>query len=206
MLTKLDKSQSKQSKKQENITQSEYRWTANTNLAPTGQKHTDPVWTRNVAYEDGEWWWKSPSTGTRARITKLNAKNARRMYVGGVYIPQTHPLWKAGRYASWEQPHSHIQLNAIKEGYVYLITNPAWDGWVKCGRAVDAVDRCRSYNTSSPYRDYKLTFKVYTNDHHVAEAKAHIELKKAANETRGEWFKVGVTQAKRILKSILKGN
>ena len=30
--------------------------------------------------------------------------------------------------------------NKTKEGYVYIITNPAWKGWVKIGMAVDAED------------------------------------------------------------------
>jgi hypothetical protein len=53
--------------------------------------------------------------------------------------------------------------------------------------AVDAQDRLKQYQTSSPYRDYELV-KVYkTKDRRQAEAEAHAELEKHY-ERRGEWF------------------
>jgi hypothetical protein len=174
----------------------------NSKSVQTGRKHTDPVWKTNVVYEDGEWWWYSPSTGSRARVTMLNRKNAKRMYVAGNYIPQTHPLWKSGKYESWEHAHNHIQLNAVKEGYVYLITNPAWTGWVKCGKAVDAEDRLRSYNTSAPHRDYKIGFSVFSKNRHAAESRAHRLLKKAARAAKNEWFKIAIRDAKNLLQSV----
>ncbi len=44
----------------------------------------------------------------------------------------------------------------VTEGYVYMITNPAWPGWYKIGTALDAESRCRQYNTGTPYRDYEV--------------------------------------------------
>ena len=37
------------------------------------------------------------------------------------------------------------QYNKQKDGYVYIISNPAWEGWYKVGMAVDSQDRCGSY-------------------------------------------------------------
>ena len=92
-------------------------------------------------------------------------------------------------------------------GYVYAITNPAWDGWVKIGMAVDAVDRCNSYNTSSPLRDYKLVHYVKADNRADAEKKAHLL---AASVTahpwnkvdNGEWFKLTEEQAIEVLEGI----
>ena len=92
-------------------------------------------------------------------------------------------------------------------GHVYIITNPAWKDWVKIGMAIDAVDRCNSYNTSSPLRDYKLIYAVQTNNRYKAEKKAHLL---AATKTthpwnkhdNGEWFKLTEEQAVEILKEI----
>jgi len=39
---------------------------------------------------------------------------------------------------------------------VYVLVNPAFPGWCKIGMAVDAEDRLKQYQTSSPYRDYEL--------------------------------------------------
>ena len=66
-----------------------------------------------------------------------------------------------------------------KEGEVYVITNKAWDGWVKIGMAVDAEDRLNSYQTSSPHRDYILIHKEFFSDRRRAEAQAHIEGRKS---------------------------
>jgi hypothetical protein len=90
-----------------------------------------------------------------------------------------------------------------EDGDVYLISNPAWDGWLKCGMAVDASDRCKSYNTGTPWRDYEVVFKKYTEDRHKAEKKAHALLKEHAEKVSGEWFKINHRAAKSLLSSIL---
>ena len=73
------------------------------------------------------------------------------MWVNGKYVPKAHPLWKAGRYKSFDDAaFSGLQnYTRSKEGQVYIITNSAWPEWVKIGMAVDAEDRCNGYQTSS---------------------------------------------------------
>jgi hypothetical protein len=112
-----------------------------------------------------------------------------RMYVDGKYIPKTHPLHKPGRYKGFtDAAFSSLQNYAeAKEGQVYIIFNPSFPSWCKVGMAVDAEDRLKQYQTSSPYRDYKL-IKVYnTPDRRIAESEAHILLEKHFSR-RGEWF------------------
>jgi len=130
--------------------------------------------------------------------------NKTQMYVNGKYISKTHPLYKAGRYKTFSDAafDGTYKLDSIKEGYVYAITNPAWSEWVKIGMAVDADDRCNGYQTSSPFRDYKLEHTVVTNNRRKAEAKAHIAASKIAEEQRGEWFKISIEQAKDILNKL----
>jgi len=48
--------------------------------------------------------------------------------------------------------------------------------------AIDAEDRCKQYQTSSPFRDYKLCYSKHFNDRKKAEAKAHSVLKKYAED------------------------
>ena len=49
-------------------------------------------------------------------------------------------------------------FDKISHGEVYIITNPAWEGWIKIGMAVESKDRLKGYQTSSPLRDYKLRY------------------------------------------------
>ena len=89
-----------------------------------------------------------------------------------------------------------------KEGEVYAIANPAWDGWIKIGMAVDAEDRLNSYQTSSPLRDYVLLHRSSFNDRRRAEAKAHKKAEAIAEERKGEWFKMSSFEATKIIMAI----
>ncbi len=81
-------------------------------------------------------------------------------------------------------------FNKIKDGYVYIISNPAWRGWYKVGMAVSAEDRCKGFQTSSPLRDYLLEYKIYSKDKRKAEDLAHKQLTKLTTHVSGEWFKL----------------
>jgi hypothetical protein len=135
---------------------------------------------------------------------RRNAKhNPNRMFVNGKYIPQSHPLHKPGKYKSFgDAAFSALEKDKkVKEGYVYVITNPAWPEWVKIGMAIDAEDRLNGYQTSSPMRDYKLVHAIATPDRARAERVAH---KAAAmcGERQGEWFKIANEEAVTILQHI----
>ena len=145
--------------------------------------------------------WRTCKTCFSKNYTK---RNTTRMWVNGKYIPKSHPLHKPGRYKTFSDAafDGTYKLDSIKEGYVYAITNPAWPEWVKIGMAVDANDRCNGYQTSSPFRDYKVEHVVVTNNRRAAEAEAHKVAAKIAKEVRGEWFKLDIEQAKIILNNI----
>jgi len=133
---------------------------------------------------------------------KRNIKsNAKRMYVNGKYIEETHPLHKPGRYKTFNDAAfaGTYKLDTIKEGYVYAITNPAWPGWVKIGMAIDADDRCNGYQTSSPFRDYVLEHMIVTKNRRKTEAEAHKAASKLSTSSNGEWFELGVEEAKKVL-------
>src|SRR5210317_1642955 len=97
------------------------------------------------------------------------------MYVNGKYIPRSHPLYKPGRYKTFEDAafSSLSKYTTSSEGQVYVITNKAWRGWVKIGMAIDAEDRCNQYQTSSPHRDYELKYCKSFLNRRIAESKAH---------------------------------
>lgn len=131
--------------------------------------------------------------------------NKKRMYVNGVNIPMSHPLFKSGRYKSFEDAaflSLQEQGSGSTEGYVYVITNKAWPGWVKIGMAVDAEDRLNGYQTSSPHRDYKLEHFVKTNDRRASESEAHTKALRLSANFNNEWFEITVEQAKHILDNL----
>lgn len=98
--------------------------------------------------------------------------------------------------------YSIKSYSKIKDGYVYAITNPAWEGWVKIGMAVDTEDRCNAYQTSSPFRDYKVEVSVPVTDRRKAEGEAHKKAKELASEYAGEWFKISVEKTKEIIQEL----
>jgi len=132
--------------------------------------------------------------------------NPKRMYVNGKYIAKSHPLYKPGRYKSFnDAAFSGLQnYNTTKSGYVYVITNAAWPEWVKVGMAIDADDRLNGYQTSSPFRDYELQYSVYCKDRRKLERKAHKAVGSISSDRNNEWFKASVEDAVDCITGIIK--
>jgi hypothetical protein len=93
-------------------------------------------------------------------------------------------------------------FDKVSYGEVYIITNPAWKGWIKIGMAIEAEDRLKGYQTSSPLRDFKLKFKKYFDNKRIAEQQAHSLCAKKAIKRKGEWFKVDLKIAKDIINNM----
>tara|TARA_R100001082_G_scaffold71639_1_gene40924 strand:+ start:4276 stop:4788 length:513 start_codon:yes stop_codon:yes gene_type:complete len=94
------------------------------------------------------------------------------------------------------------EYNKAKDGYVYIISNPAWKGWYKVGMAIDAEDRLKSYQTSSPRRDYKLEYCRYFLDRRQAEEETHSRLDSLSIDRNGEWFKVNLISIQKTIGDI----
>lgn len=131
--------------------------------------------------------------------------NPLNMYVDGKYISRKHPLHKPGRYKTFGEPWSDVELKRrTKTGYVYVMYNPNFEGWFKVGCAVDAQDRLNSYQTSSPYRDYSLAHSEYFEDREAAEKLVHKLLKQHPQliEYYHEWFMIDPYQIVKIIKQV----
>jgi hypothetical protein len=150
-----------------------------TKSEPVGQIRINPATGKPMYYKD------NPETKKK--------ENAKQMYVNGKYVPKSHPLYKAGRYKGFEDA-AFSSLENFKDspqGQVYIVTNPAWEGWVKVGMAVDAEDRLKNYQTSSPYRDYSLVYAIDTPDRRYTERMMHDILNGMMTlEKQNEWFKI----------------
>jgi len=144
----------------------------------------------NCKFEDGEWWYYGNKDGSRRRLTGHRKKYLERMFVNGKYIPKSHPLWKAGRYKSLDDAWSHNKIESVDQGEVYIIVNDAWPEWVKVGKAVISEDRLKGYQTSSPFRDYRIVATLSTDNRHAKEREMHKVFAHFAQERKGEWFKI----------------
>lgn len=100
--------------------------------------------------------------------------------------------------------HFRDERPDIKEGYVYVVSNPAWPGYVKIGSAIDVGDRLRSFQTSDPFRSYELQGWRFFNDRLVAEYDIHRFLD--TYRVGGEWFKLDAERATFMLKAFDWGN
>ena len=164
------------------------------NCNTCGVKLTDTNWSLS---------WRSVNRTQCIKCSKNNntKSNPNRMYVNGKHVSVKHPLYKAGRFKTFEGA-AFAALEGYEkttEGYVYIINNPCWDGWLKIGMAVDAEDRCNSYQTSSPHRDYRLLYARRFKDRRKAEKKTIHKLKKVVKEHNGEWFKTDRNTAQEII-------
>ena len=180
-------------KPQDSTTNSTARLRVITKSETHGQTPINPATGKPMYYKD------NPET--------KKAENAKQMHVNGKYISKSHPLYKAGKYKGFEEAafSSLANYDTSPEGQVYIITNPAWDGWVKVGMAVDAKDRLNNYQTSSPYRDYNLVYTIDTPDRRWTERKMHDILNGMITlEKQNEWFKIEPEWVAGWLKEIVE--
>lgn len=93
--------------------------------------------------------------------------------------------------------------STLNPGYVYLIRNKAWYGWLKVGRTNNPKERLRAYQTASPMRDYRLICKQHHHNSLKAEMKVLSALKMQAVDSKGEWVKMPIAEAEKVFKEVL---
>jgi len=84
----------------------------------------------------------------------------------------------------------------LNDGYLYLITNSAWPGWIKIGTTKNIKSRLRTYQTGSPFRDYNIVYSVKHPAYLEAEKRIKKQMKYFASDIRNEWFKININIAK----------
>lgn len=136
----------------------------------------------------------------------VRKRDAQRMYVNGKEVSKKHPLHKAGRYKSLDDAWSHNTIESVSEGEVYIIVNDAWKDWVKVGKAVSSSDRLNGYQTSSPFRDYKVVATLTTDNRHTKEREMHKIFEHFAEERMGEWFKIDKVTAIKLFNYQVQEN
>lgn len=82
----------------------------------------------------------------------------------------------------------------IKDGFVYVISNPHFPGWVKIGSTFDLNSRLISYQSYCPYGMFRYEYYHYFSDRIYYEKECHRLLKEFIGN--GEWFNISPEKAK----------
>lgn len=88
----------------------------------------------------------------------------------------------------------------ITEGFVYIVSNPAWPDHVKIGSALDYEKRLNTYQTGDPHRSYTMVDVEWFANRREAENKLHHLL--LDRRTTGEWFEITLGEAVAALRSL----
>lgn len=83
----------------------------------------------------------------------------------------------------------------MKGGYLYIVTNDAFPGFVKVGCTEDLDARLRSYQTSDPKRGYKMVFNIPHPDCIPAEKRIREAMRHFALSQRNEWYEIPLHMA-----------
>ena len=84
----------------------------------------------------------------------------------------------------------------MESGYVYIISNSNFPGYYKVGITKDIKKRLNTYQTSSPYRNYKIEYYIQHPNYKQAEKDIHEMMKYFAIEKQKEWFMIDLNIAK----------
>ena len=81
-----------------------------------------------------------------------------------------------------------------KDGYIYVISNTNFPNFYKIGVTEDIKSRLRTYQTSSPLRNYKIEYYIHHPDCYNAEKDIHEQMKHFARSQKNEWFEINSLQ------------
>ena len=87
----------------------------------------------------------------------------------------------------------------LEEGFLYIIQNPIYPGWVKIGSTIDLNRRLQSYQTCDPFQSFEIVYSEYCTNRKDVEIKVHNML--AKHRGNGEWFKIDLKKAIKKIKS-----
>jgi len=82
-----------------------------------------------------------------------------------------------------------------KEGYVYIISNNNYPGFLKIGVTDNIESRLRTYQTASPHRNFRVEYYIFSKDCYAAETKIQEEMKPFALSRKKEWFEISLHMA-----------
>src|ERR1019366_8181483 len=88
-------------------------------------------------------------------------------------------------------------------GYVYLLQNPIFDGWIKVGFALNLEDRLSTYQTSDPNRGFQLIEYKLVEDCRYIEQQIKIVFLEHSIFSLNEWFIISIDKAIKLFYATL---
>jgi predicted GIY-YIG superfamily endonuclease len=84
----------------------------------------------------------------------------------------------------------------MPSGYLYIITNKSWLGWIKVGTTRNLKKRLQTYQTGSPFRDYEVIYSIQHPEYLQAEKNIKEQMNRFAKRIKNEWYEVDLEVAK----------
>ncbi len=88
-------------------------------------------------------------------------------------------------------------------GFIYIITNEQYPDWVKIGITKNLKRRLQTYQTYSPFRNFKILYSIQYHDCRLGERKIKEMMKYFALDIKNEWYQVDFEIAKVRLDELL---
>jgi len=137
-------------------------------------------------------------------------------YVENEILKNNMSLRKACEYLK-EKTKRHLSAPGLKKhmdkkygigewlskakGEIYIISNPAWKGWIKVGKSINADKRLSQFQAGCPLKDFKIVKIITVKNQIKAEKKVLEFMKFFAEDNNGEWIKINTDKAIEILNT-----
>lgn len=89
-------------------------------------------------------------------------------------------------------------------GYLYIIENDAFPGWVKIGTTGNLKKRLQTYQTGTPFRNYRIVYSLEHPEYKLAERRLRETMKPFCTDRKNEWYKINMEMAKSRLDEALE--
>lgn len=90
----------------------------------------------------------------------------------------------------------------VCDGFIYLIENDAYPGWIKCGMTTELKSRLDAYNGYDPLKRFRIIVSSEVVNRRKAESHLLNDLKMKCSLQTGEWFKIDKEIALEIFERI----
>lgn len=89
-------------------------------------------------------------------------------------------------------------------GYLYIIENDAFPGWVKIGTTGNLKKRLQTYQTGTPFRNYRIVYSLEHPEYKLAERRLRETMEPFSLDRKNEWYKIDLQMAKSRLDEALE--
>ncbi len=80
-------------------------------------------------------------------------------------------------------------------GYLYIITNEWFEGWVKVGTTDNLTERLHVYQTGDPHRKYTVVYSLHHPKYREAAKEIKELMKPFAKRILNEWYEIDLQMA-----------